>query len=543
MQKALSDFNDLHVHFGLEVVKKQITKAFQNAKAPKDDWSKAFSEAQSQGAKGTKQGDKARTEHIKTASSLNAIDPYVNGVKPMDIGLSKTGRPILPDEFDAAANLFKYYEDRIVFSEGSIFIYSQTHWKEVDEYNEGKVILQIQVLYAGKATNSRVTAAYKQFLRLIPKSDRSLYAPNPYIVNFSNGTLHIEKKDMKWNFRFADHDKNDFCTNVIPIPYDETRSIRNPEFEAMVNRVCGVDNDGIEKVRAVKQMYGACVAPIFPHLFMLHGPAKSGKTSLIIPAQKLVHKDNWCSVEPHEFKGFTMESMAGKLVNIVTDIDLSEPIKDNHIKKIEDRIPVRIDRKFKNAVMAPLPAVHIFGGNDIPPTFERGSGAHERRWTFVQIQGLKVAGHYSKSFASDVFDANPIGVLNFALDGLKEVLENNGHYFVPESGRIKMESWQTAHDSVAQFVKEIMDGEIKSLRFEADARIKRSAVWPIYQEWYEKSHSRKPRLNKIKFYEALPGVNFLPVQMHLKIFDGERYFVGLCDTNEIDQPGYKGSPN
>lgn len=541
--EAWTDWNDLHQSHSIGEVATQIKKALDAALVPSALWSKSFAEAKVQSKLPTKQAAKAHDANMKRADSINVINPYSNGVQPMEMRISKTGQPILPPEFTVADALYKYYEGRTVISEGSIFVYEGTHWKEVDEFNEGKIMVQIQVLYNGLASNGKLKGTYEQFQNLLPKSPRNLFEPTPHIANFSNGTLHIEREGTKWDFRFAAHSKEDYCTHVIPIPYDETRSIRNLDFEAMINRVCGVDNDGIEKVKAIRQMYGACVAPIFPHLFMIHGPAKSGKTSLILPAQRLVHKDNWSSVEPHEFEGFKMESMAGKLVNIVTDIDLSQPIKDNHIKKVEDRIPIRIDRKFKNAILAPLPAVHIFGGNDIPPTFEKGSGAHERRWTFIHIEGLKVAGNYSKSFANDVFDANPIGVLNFALDGLRDVLESNGHYFVPESGRQKMDEWQTAHDSVAQFVKEIIEGEITSIKFVPEGRVKRSFVWPIFVEWYDKSHSRKPRLNKIKFYDALTRVQNALNPVHLRVFDGERYFVGICDTGSIDQPSHKGSAN
>lgn len=541
--KTWTDWNDLHCGYSLNVVTTQLEKACAESKPPSSDWTKSFLLALTQEKLDTKIAAEAHKAHVKRTGSLNAIDPYVNGVAPMQIGVSKAGKPILPDEFVVATELYKYYEGRIVVSENSVFIFDKTHWKEVDEYNKAKIILQIQVLYGGSATNSRLNATYEQFARLLPKAGRNLFEPNPYISNFANGTLHIEKREGKWRFRFTAHAQADFCTHVIPIDYDETRKIRNLEFEAMIHRVCGEDKDGEEKVKAIRQMYGACIAPVFPHLFMLHGPAKSGKTSIILPAGRLVHADNWSSVEPHEFKGFTMESMVGKLVNIVTDINLNEPIDDNHIKKIEDRIPMRIDRKFKNSIKAPLPAIHIFGGNDIPPTFEKGSGAHERRWTFIHIQGLKVQGNYSKSFANDVFDACPQGILNFALDGLLEVLDANGHFYVPESGRRKMEQWQTAHDPVAQFIKEIGDGEVAEIRFQKGAKMKRSSVWPVFVSWYERSFNRKPRIGKIKFFEALLLVQSSPLPLGVSLYEGVRYVLELCGTGNVDSAGHEGSDN
>lgn len=533
MQTTLSDFNDLHVIFGLDKVTQQLKKAAHLAKTPTKEFMEKFDTIETLKTQDTKAAAKALDAHEKQTASHTVIKQYINGVQPLAMKIGKSGNPIPPPEFTAANALWKYYEGRTVVSEESLFLYETTHWREVDKYMEGKIKLQIQVLYDGLASNSKLENTWKQFLNLVPKAPRNLFDPNPFTVNFQNGTVHIYKKET-WLFDFRPHNKEDYCTAVIPINYDVTRKIRNTGFEEMLERIFDGQADKAEKLRAIKQMYGACVAPIFPHLFMIHGPGGSGKSSIIIPAQRLIHKDNWCSVEPHEFEGFKMESMAGKLVNIVTDINLDVPIRDNHVKKIEDSIPVRIDRKFKNAILVPLPKIHIFGGNDIPATFEKGSGAHERRWTFLHVEGFKALGLYSKNFANEVFDLCPEGVLNFALDGLEEVLRDNGHYFTPVSGKEKMKEWQEAYDPVALFVQEIINREIKSLEMKADGRVKRSEVWPIFVAWYRFSYNKAARISKSKFYDALPKVRGTQIPVQNKIVEGVRYFSGLSVTKEVD---------
>jgi phage/plasmid primase-like uncharacterized protein/phage/plasmid-associated DNA primase len=542
-----TDFNDLMCGYSIDIVREQLTRAIDTASAPSAAWLEAFSlsVAFATNTATPKKAAKIETIGIKREQSLNAIDPYINGVAPMALRTNKQGMPILPSEFETATELYKYYEGRCIISEESIFIYDQTHWKEVDTCNESKIIVQIQVLYGGAATNSKLKATYEQFVRLIPEAGKNMFIPNPYIINFLNGTLHVEREvsGAVWVIRFDRHKKEDLCTNIIPITYDETRSKRNLEFEAMVDRIFSEAIDKEGKIKALRQMYGACIAPIFPHLFMLHGSGGSGKSSLIIPAQRLVHKDNWAAVEPHEFKGFTMESMVGKLVNIVLDINVQEPIEDSHIKKIEDRVPVRIDRKFKTALNAPLPAVHIFGGNEIPATFEKGSGAHRRRWTFLNVGGFKAVGNYSKNFANEAFDTSPDGVLNWALVGLQEVLDANGHYYVPESSAEKMEEWQIEHDPVAQWVKEIGEGEVENIVLKEGARMKRSESWPLFCEWYNTAYNKKPRISKSRFYNALVKVHEMHLPIELKVFDGVRYFTSLCSTGNVTRGVGQGSAN
>lgn len=530
-----TDWNDLHAHGNLDTVKAQLEAT--ERRIPEAKWSEAFAEAKHQETLGTKQSEKAADAHMKRADALSTVAPFINGVQPLEMRLAKNGQPIIPPEFTAAVALYKYYEHRTVVCESSIFMYDGKHWKEVDELSEATLRLKIQVLYNGLVGQGKVKNTFEMFKDLLPASPINLFAPNPYKVNFLNGTIHVLKKENKWTFEFRPHDPKDFCTHLIPINYDETRTIRNSRFEEMLDRIFEGQADREDKIKAIKQMYGACVAPIFPHLFMIYGPGGSGKTSIIMPAQKLIDKDNWSSVEPHEFEGFKMESMAGKLVNIVTDIDLTEPIADNHIKKIEDRVPVRIDRKFKNAILVPLPAIHIFGGNDIPATFEKGSNAHERRWTFIHVEGFKAQGQYSKFFANEVFDSCPEGVLNFALEGLSEVLDANGHYHTPDSGKQKMRRWQMEHDPIALFVQEIADAEIPGWSLKSEGRVLRSTVWSVFVKWYEEAYNRKPRIGKTKFYEALLREHAAGAKLEIRIYEGMRYIVGLCVGEKVDPEG------
>ena len=241
----------------------------------------------------------------------------------------------------------------------------------------------IMVLQNGLDGFQKIVSVRNLFYTLLPTPNRNMHTSDPYKVNLLNGTLHIMQDGDKWMLKFLPHSKSDYLVNTIPVRYDETGLERNEEFLAMVDRILSKDPEKVDKICLLQEMYGACVAPIFPHLFMLHGPGGSGKTSLMIPAMRLVDPSNYSSVEPHEFKGFNLEEMAGRLVNFVTDIDVLEPISDANIKKIEDRVPIRIARKFKTAALGVLPAIHIFAGNDIPATYEKGSGAHKRRCLFL----------------------------------------------------------------------------------------------------------------------------------------------------------------
>jgi phage/plasmid primase-like uncharacterized protein/phage/plasmid-associated DNA primase len=450
---------------------------------------------------------------------------------PMELQINpKTGKMQLPPQQQVADALLKFYgQDIIKQGASDIFVFLGTHWKHVPKAYHSQFKIQIQTLCNGLATNAIVNAVFELFLVHLPKvpEGRDMFAPKAFLANFKNGTLHaVRDQEYNYSLKFQPHSKEDYLTNMIPLDYAPEKGEKNVEFEKMLDRVFEGDVDRDEKIRAVKQMYGACLIPLFPHLFLLHGQAGSGKSSLIIPAMRLVSQENISGVEPHEFTGFLMESMVGKLVNVVTDIDTTQTMDDANIKKIEDRIPIRIDRKFQTPVYMPLPAVHIFGANELPRTFSGASKAHERRWTFISIEKFQAQGFYNKDFAVQVFDACPGGVLNFALEGLADLLTCRGHFVNPSSGKEKMKEWQLEYDVFGTFFKEIGAGEVLDnntvVMLENGLQIERKKLWKVFMEWHRECKGFPPKVSKQKLYAACDKLGH-----RVKAIDGVYYFEGL----------------
>jgi phage/plasmid primase-like uncharacterized protein/phage/plasmid-associated DNA primase len=436
------------------------------------------------------------------------------------------GKGKIPEKMIVDA-LLEEYEGQLVHQGKDIFKYTGTHWHHLTEDETNELRRAISRLYGGLEGSGTIESTFKMMLIEMPVAPVDMFQPRPDRVNFNNGTLILSRdKDYKWGVAFREHRADDFITNLIPLNYEPEKAEKNEEFEKMLARVFEGDADADQKIRSIAQMYGACLAPIFPHLFLLWGPAGSGKSSLILPAMRLVHKDNWASVQPHEFQGFLMESMIGKLVNIRTDIKTTQPIDDDTIKMIEDRVPVRFDRKFQTAVYAPLPALHIFGGNSIPPTRDGSSGAHSRRWTFIEVQKYRSGDSgFRKDFANWVFDQSPQGVLNFALRGLADLLASDGHYLHPESGRAEMVAWQREHDPVAQFLQDAVENDVdQNTRIVIDpkAQIERKLAWENFKSWVNSSGRGNLRLTKNLFYRRLVALGFV-----LKKTNGVYYFSGF----------------
>lgn len=431
----------------------------------------------------------------------SAISRWVNGLEPMEIRYSKKGKMILPLEVEVAERLYSYYEGHLIKFETDIFKWTGKVWQCFEETDVSHVMQQIMVLLSGFGTHSKFKSIYKIFETMVPHTKRNMFYVNPQRVTFNNGTLAIDLLGGKWVLNFREHRKDDYSTNLIP--YEYIPDAKNPVFEETLHNILG-DKEFDTKIRAVKQMFGATLAPLYPRLFLLVGKAGSGKSTLITLATALVSEGNVCSVQPSQFEGFHLEPMAGKLINAVTDLNVVKPIADEVVKQIEDRVPVAINRKHKAIIRAPFPAVHIFGANDIPPTLERGSMAHTRRWTFIPCDHFQRAvKEHDKDRVQRIKDAGMAGVINFAIEGLKDLLDASGHFFVPDSGQEKMRKWQVENDPISSFFEAIRDGDVPDLTLEAEARCYTKVLWERFVGWHDDAYGHRPRIPKQKFLSKL----------------------------------------
>jgi phage/plasmid-associated DNA primase len=432
-------------------------------------------------------------------------------------------------EHALALVLLERLGDRIIRQNESLFSYDGKKWSEMRTPQINQLKNALNELCDNQLSARATDSAFSTFERMVPTlpEKENLFNANPSCVNFLNGTLHIrQSNDHHYEMDWRPHRRDDFVINVLPYEYDPNSTVKNTEFLNMVDRVFEGDVDAEEKKAALQEMFGSCLVPSWPHFFMLYGKPKTGKSTVIQIAEKLVSPENLCSVEPHQFNGFNMESMVGKLINSDTDITMHKPIADSQIKKVIDRRPFRIRRKKIADAYGLIPGIHIFGGNDIPPTLEGVSKAHDRRWTFLEFCHEQGVGQYDKEYWRYVFNQSPEGLLNYAVEGLKRLCQARGHYTQPSSGSQKMGEWQSLNDPIEQFVKDVEAGEVGSeevgIKLNSEARSTRPKLYDWFRFWAKESGFRAMPMQRTDFYRGLRQKGYREVKVQ-----GERVFYGF----------------
>lgn len=511
--KRLTDFNDLHAELGLEAVIAQLAAGLEAARAKKGG---AGAGDQPERAPAAPGGEFDR--------ELRALGPVLKKGKDGEV------TPTEPPQQQVADALASVYEGRLIKQGQDLFVYTGTHWKILTDADRDRLKMQIQDLCGGRATIGKIESVFALFMihcESVPPNV-NMFAPSPLLANFANGTLHVtrDKKSGKYSHEFRPHSKLDYVTWVIPIDYDEKRRSKNALLEKLLDEVFENDPDKPGKIRSLKQCAGAMLLPAFPQIFMLHGKHGSRKSTLAKVFMRLMSQENYSTIEPWQMEGFHLEDMISKLVNIKTDIATKKPFPDGFLKTVEDRVPIMVNRKGRKVVKAMIPGVHVFCCNDLPPMLDGGK-AYGRRITLIEFEkNFTDRGEYTRDYDELVFEAGAGGLLDFATEGLLDLLASGGIFSAPESGKASVEEWQAEGDAVEQFFRDVSEGKIavenSTVKLGKDFRMKPAQLWEAFCAFHLSTTRRDPEITRFKFYRLVSerGVKKVAIK-------GNEHFAGI----------------
>jgi phage/plasmid-associated DNA primase len=460
---------------------------------------------------------------------LNPKEPAANAGPPTHAPPDKAPSPAI-QEARLVKALLDEFSPNLIRQGKDFFRYTGTHWEHMEPLSTPDYFKRIiDRMAGGKLKFKDIQSAYSRFFIHVPLAPDgvSLFAPNPYKQNFRNGTLDLApNSDGTFKIGFTGHRREDYLIHCHDFEYREDAEL-NPEFEAALDRIWSGDPDIEAKKQAYFEVLGACLVSAFRKLVLFVGQPKTGKSTLILFAANMVHEKYRCSVDPTQFAGFNLETMAGKLLNFDTDINLVKPITDSILKKVEDRSPMRISRKGIADIYAPIPGMHLYGANRMPMSHEAGQ-AYDRRMLVFRCAKFQPKGDaFIQDFAQHVWRQGAQGIVARAVQGLKRLCANGGHFTVPESSKQEVADWQKGQGDIVQdFLLDISQGGASSqntqISLGEQCVIRPRDLWEFFKLWVESFHPRHIAPGKIKFYGRLKDLG-----IETKTVKGIDYFVGV----------------
>lgn len=287
---------------------------------------------------------------------------------------------------------------------------------------------------------------FEQFMALanLPKPPNS---KKQVLINLQNGTFEIspERQELR-KFKAAD-----FITYQLPFAYDA--AARAPLFNLYLDTVL----PDLSKQKVLAEY----VAYIFiqhstlklEKTLLLYGSGANGKSVFFEIVNALLGEENVSSYSLQSLtndNGYFRAKLANKLLNYASEINGS--LETAIFKQLVSGEPVEARLPYGEPFTMTQYAKLIFNCNDLPKDVEH-SHAYFRRFLIIPFDITIAEENQDKQLAQKIIRTELSGVFNWALEGLKRLLQQK-KFTECEAVNQQLEEYKRQSDSVKMFLDE-----------------------------------------------------------------------------------------
>lgn len=419
-----------------------------------------------------------KKERGNKAKSKNKSKPKNSGNLPWYEEQEK-GLKFLP--FVLAKHLS---ETRDVYYGGESFlIYENGFYNISGEKEAGRIIMDYML--PNYCIMASIRDCRDQWDILVSK-DFDDFNRNPYLVNVRNGLLDIR------NMSFKEHTPSYLSTVQLNVEYNP--QVDCPQFKKFLNEVLDC-----KLIPLVQEIVGYLLTTntASQKAFVFWGPARTGKSTLLwVVEYLLLGKKNVSNIPWQEIGDkFKTAELLGKLANVFSDLP-SKSIDDTGIFKVvtgEDYLMA--EKKNKNPFKFKPFARLVFSCNELPRNYVDRTEGFYRRLIIVPFNRQIEKSKIDKALKYK-FQREKEGILNWALEGLKRLYENNFEFSENELTDGVKKEYKRENNNVISFVEECC--EIDSL-----FSCSRIEIYEAYKEFCVEAGLKA--LSQIKFNKELEG--------------------------------------
>lgn len=419
-----------------------------------------------------------KKERGNKAKSKNKSKPKNSGNLPWYEEQEK-GLKFLP--FVLAKHLS---ETRDVYYGGESFlIYENGVYNISGEKEAGRIIMDYML--PNYCIMASIRDCRDQWDILVSK-DFDDFNRNPYLVNVRNGLLDI--RDMS----FKEHTPSYLSTVQLNVEYNP--QVDCPQFKKFLNEVLDC-----KLIPLVQEIVGYLLTTntASQKAFVFWGTARTGKSTLLwVVEYLLLGKKNVSNIPWQEIGDkFKTAELLGKLANVFSDLP-SKSIDDTGIFKVvtgEDYLMA--EKKNKNPFKFKPFARLVFSCNELPRNYVDRTEGFYRRLIIVPFSRQIDKSKIDKALKYK-FQREKEGILNWALEGLKRLYENNFEFSENELTDGVKKEYKRENNNVISFVEECceLDGLFSCSRIE---------LYESYKEFCVEAGLKA--LSQIKFNKELEG--------------------------------------
>ena len=250
------------------------------------------------------------------------------------------------------------------------------------------------------------------------------------LIPLENGVYNIKTQKLE------EHNKNNFFKLIIPVKYDF--KIKCPIFLQFLEDTLYPDD-----INLIQEWFGFCLYRkyLLKKGMIWFGETDTGKTTLLNILEGLIGIENLAGLSLQEISGennFDLASMKDKSLNSFDDLS-SRDLNDGGGFKIATgggtiTGEYKFGDKFKFVNYAKL----LFACNKIPSPKDIDDSAYFSRWLPIAFDNQVEDKNKNPLFAEECLKKEKSGIFNWAIIGLKRLLENRRFSFNKTHEEVKL---------------------------------------------------------------------------------------------------------
>jgi putative DNA primase/helicase len=331
-----------------------------------------------------------------------------------------------------------------------VYLYNGAFWSQLDE-NDIEAFLGKSFEKMGAnpldAKDFEIRAKLRKQFLAVAHLTTPERPKNTILINLENGTFEISPNGQ----RLRPPSRADFITYQLPFKYDPDATA--PRWLAFLNEV----QPDPERQKILAEYLGYVFISHktlkLEKTLLLYGQGANGKSVFFEVVNALLGKENVSSFSLQSLtndNGYFRAKLANKLVNYASEINGT--LETAIFKQLVSGEPVEARLPYGQPFILHEYAKLIFNCNGLPKDVEQ-TNAYFRRFLIVPFDVTIPDEKQDKELAQKIIDSELSGVFNWALTGLRRLLEQK-KFTYSEAVTKQIERYKLESDSVKMFLEE-----------------------------------------------------------------------------------------
>jgi len=373
-------------------------------------------------------------------------------IPPISSAKEKTSKKDKDDDdkenpFNAIAELILAEHELLTDKKGFIYKYNGKYLENVEDIQ----LFNLALLYCGET----ISSDYQRKENLSYLKSKTFMADIPWRnlkdteIAFVNGVLDISTGQMR------EHRKEDYLETVIKHDYDPSATCPS-WLSCLTNNWFKNDADADKKIQALQEFIGYTLLPHakYKKALLCFGPSNTGKTVISHVIIEIVGRTN-TSLIPLEKMGDprAIAPIKGKMLNVVGEVSVKAMIADGGFKQlISTQEPVLLDQKYKEAELYVPFAKHAIFSNTLPLISDHTEAVFNRL-LIIEFKNVIPEAEQDKHL-NDKLSEEIEGIINWAIEGLKRLVNSGGQFTIPESSIELIAEYKHEQNPINVFIEE-----------------------------------------------------------------------------------------